>query len=69
LDFSYWFDKPWFLTEGKFAAVLIIPSLGVPNWSVIYINTAPQSATTDGAVMMKPENLIAFDGARKLVGL
>jgi hypothetical protein len=23
--------------------VLIIPSLGVPNWSVIYINTAPQS--------------------------
>jgi hypothetical protein len=23
----------------------------------------------DGAVMMKPENLIAFDGARKLVGL
>jgi hypothetical protein len=26
------------------AAVLIIPSLGVPNWSVIYINTAPQSS-------------------------
>jgi hypothetical protein len=24
--------------------VLIIPSLGVPNWSVIYINTAPQSS-------------------------
>ncbi|KAK1613086.1 hypothetical protein QYE76_036759 [Lolium multiflorum] len=23
---SYWFDKPWFLTEGKLAAVLIIPS-------------------------------------------
>jgi hypothetical protein len=22
--------------------MLIIPSLGVPNWSVIYINTAPQ---------------------------
>jgi hypothetical protein len=44
LDFSYWFDKPRFLTEGKLAAVLIIPSLGVPNWSVIYINTAPQSS-------------------------
>jgi hypothetical protein len=43
LAFSYWFDKPWFLTEGKFAVVLIISSLGVPNWSVIYINTAPQS--------------------------
>jgi hypothetical protein len=44
LAFSYWFDKPRFLTEGKLAAVLIIPSLGVPNWSVIYINTAPQSS-------------------------
>jgi hypothetical protein len=44
LAFSYWFDKPWFLTEGKLAAMLIIPYLGVPNWSVIYINTAPQSS-------------------------
>jgi hypothetical protein len=44
LAFSYWFDKPRFLTEGKLAAVLIIPSLGVPNWSLIYINTAPQSS-------------------------
>jgi hypothetical protein len=26
LAFSYWFDKPWFLTDGKLAAVLIIPS-------------------------------------------
>jgi hypothetical protein len=26
LAFSYWFDNPWFLTEGKLAAVLIIPS-------------------------------------------
>jgi hypothetical protein len=33
-----------FITEGKPAAVLITPSLGVPNWSVIYIiNTAPPS--------------------------
>jgi hypothetical protein len=45
LAFSYWFDKPRFLTEGKLAAVLIIPFLGVPNWSVIYINTAPQSVS------------------------
>jgi hypothetical protein len=29
LAFSYWFDKPWFLSEGKLAAVLITPSLGV----------------------------------------
>jgi hypothetical protein len=30
-----------FTTEGRLAAMLITPSLGVPNWSVIYINTAP----------------------------
>jgi hypothetical protein len=23
-SFSYWFDKPWFHTEGRLAAVLII---------------------------------------------
>jgi hypothetical protein len=44
LAFSYWTDKPSFLTEGKLAVVLITPSLGVPNWSVIYIiNTAPST--------------------------
>jgi hypothetical protein len=26
LPFSYWFDKPRFLTEGRLATVLIIPS-------------------------------------------
>jgi hypothetical protein len=26
LAFSYWFDKPRFLTEGRLATVLIIPS-------------------------------------------
>jgi hypothetical protein len=31
-----------FITEGKLVAVLITPSLGVPNWPVIYIiNIAP----------------------------
>jgi hypothetical protein len=33
-----------FTTEGRLAAVLIIPSLGVPNRSVIYINTAPSTS-------------------------
>jgi hypothetical protein len=33
-----------FLLREKLAVVLIIPSLGVPNWSVIYINTAPQAS-------------------------
>jgi hypothetical protein len=35
-SFSYWFDKPWFHTEGRLDAVLITPSLGVSNWAVIY---------------------------------
>jgi hypothetical protein len=42
LALSYWIDYLSFITEGKLAVVLITPSLGVPNWSVIYIiNTAP----------------------------
>jgi hypothetical protein len=45
LDLSYWIDYLGFITEGKLVAVLITPSLGVPNWSVIYIiNTAPSEA-------------------------
>jgi hypothetical protein len=38
-----------FITKGRLAAVLITPSLGVPNWSVIYINTAPSGMTTTRA--------------------
>jgi hypothetical protein len=42
LAFSYWIDYLGFITKGKLTIVLITPSLGVPNWSVIYIiNTAP----------------------------
>jgi hypothetical protein len=34
-----------FITEGKLAAVLITPCLGVPNWPVIYIiNTTPPTS-------------------------
>jgi hypothetical protein len=33
-----------FTTEGRLAAMLIIPSLGVPNWSIIYINTTPSTS-------------------------
>jgi hypothetical protein len=34
-----------FITEGKLVDVLIAPSLGVPNWPVIYIiNTAPPTS-------------------------
>jgi hypothetical protein len=45
LALSYWIDYLGFITEGKLAVVLITPSLGVPNWSVIYIiNTAPSTS-------------------------
>jgi hypothetical protein len=44
LALSYWIDYLGFKTEGKLAAVLITPSLGVPNWLVFYIiNTAPSA--------------------------
>jgi hypothetical protein len=47
LAFSYWIDYLGLITEGKLAAVLITPSLGVPNWLVIYIiNTAPSGSFT-----------------------
>jgi hypothetical protein len=53
LAFSYWIDHLGFTTKGRLAAVLIIPSLGVPNWSVIYIiNTAPSSKFS-GAVAIE----------------
>jgi hypothetical protein len=39
LAFSYWIDKPWFLTEGKLLLCSSYLPLRVPNWSVIYINT------------------------------
>jgi hypothetical protein len=45
LALSYSIDYLGFITEEKLAAVLITPSLGVPNWSVIYIiNTAPSTS-------------------------
>jgi hypothetical protein len=45
LALSCWIDYLGFITKRKLAAVLITPSLGVPNWSVIYIiNTAPSTS-------------------------
>jgi hypothetical protein len=39
LAFSYWTIKPWFLIEGKLLLCSSYLPFGVPNWSVIYINT------------------------------
>jgi hypothetical protein len=45
LAFSYLIDNFGFITEGKFAAIFIKPSLGVFNWPVIYfINYTPTSS-------------------------
>jgi hypothetical protein len=44
LVFSYWIDIPWFRTEGKLAAVLIKPSLGVSNWPGILLHQQTQSS-------------------------
>jgi hypothetical protein len=41
IDLTAIFINLGFITEGRLAAVLITPSLGVPNRSVTYINTAP----------------------------
>jgi hypothetical protein len=45
LAFFYWIDNLGFITEGKLAAIFFTPSLGVPNWPVIYfINYTPTSS-------------------------
>jgi hypothetical protein len=52
LAFSYWIDNLGFTTEGRLAAMFFIPSLGVPNWSVIYIiNIAPSAASASRATL------------------
>jgi hypothetical protein len=50
LAFSYWTDKPWFLTEGKLLLCSSYLPLGVPNWSVIHIYPpAPSVIITEAA--------------------
>jgi hypothetical protein len=62
LAFSYWIDIPWFRTEGKLDVVLIKPSLGVPNWPVIYfINYTPTSSMAP--FITAPSKAIKFSGA------
>jgi hypothetical protein len=66
LAFSYWIDYLGFTTERRLAAVLIIPSPGVPNWSVIYIiNTAPSSKFS-GAVAGEKEDFYKGSLARTI---
>jgi hypothetical protein len=46
LAFSYWFDKPQFLTEGRLATVLIIPF----SWGSQLGGYLPASSTFSGAI-------------------
>jgi hypothetical protein len=47
----FWTNKPWFLTEGKFATVLIIPS----SWGS-QLDGYPARIISQGALMNKPDN-------------
>jgi hypothetical protein len=49
-----------FITEGRLAAVLITPSLGVPNWSVIYINTAPSTTPELISVLVSSRDFVSM---------
>jgi hypothetical protein len=51
LAFSYWFDKPWFLTEEKLLLCSSYLPLGVSNWSVIYISTGAITFLLWGAIV------------------
>jgi hypothetical protein len=45
LAFSYWIDKPWFLTEGKLAAIFIkTSSWGFPTGRSFTSSTTGQQA-------------------------
>jgi hypothetical protein len=44
-----------FLTDGKLAAIFIKPSLGVPNWPVIYfINLVASLIIGSGLAIVRP---------------
>jgi hypothetical protein len=56
-----------FITKGRLAAVLITPSLGVPNWSVIYINTAPSTSFLAPLPRRKMTSARGFSHAQSLL--
>jgi hypothetical protein len=62
LAFSYWFDKPQFLTEGRLATVLIIPS----SWGSQLGGYLPTSSTFSGAVAGEKEDFCKGSLARTI---
>ncbi|KAK1620977.1 hypothetical protein QYE76_026494 [Lolium multiflorum] len=47
---SYWFDKPWFLTEGNLLLYASHLPLGVPNGRVLYACQTARGAEREGAL-------------------
>jgi hypothetical protein len=47
-SFSYWFDKPWFHTEGRLMLCSSYLALGVPNWADIYMPSRNFSGAVAG---------------------
>jgi hypothetical protein len=68
LAFSYWIDKPWFLTAEKTCCYIHHTFLlGFPKWPVIYfIITAPSMAikTFSGAISGEKEDFCKGSFAR-----
>jgi hypothetical protein len=62
LAFSYWFDKPRFLTEGRLATVLIIPS----SWGSQLGGYLSASSTFSGAVAGEKEDFCKGSLARTI---
>jgi hypothetical protein len=72
-SFSYWFDKPWFHTEGRLAAVLIIPSswgsqLGGHLHAIsVYCRSCSlrgRRCSRRGATLLQTAASVALDGGR-----
>jgi hypothetical protein len=60
LAFSNWFDKPLFLTEGRFATVLIIPS----SWGSQLGGHLPASSIFSSAIAEEKEDFCKGSLAR-----
>jgi hypothetical protein len=65
LAFSYWFDKPQFLTDGRLATVLIIPS----SWGSQLGGYLLASSTFSGAVAREKEDFCKESLARTIFTL
>jgi hypothetical protein len=62
LPISYWFDKPWFLTEERLATVLIIPS----SWGSQLGGYLPVASIFSGAVAEEKEDFCKGSLARTI---